>query len=597
MRKIQQSWPTLKRLLAYGSPYRKPLILAIIMLWVAAAAEVCGPILVSYFIDHVVAKGELPLGIVTLLATGFLLLQLLAASLHYFQALLFNRAAVGVVQNLRIDVMDAALRQPLSEFDIQPVGQLISRVTNDTEVIRDLYVTVVSTVLRSVALIGAMLVAMYSLDWRMATIAICIFPAVFLVMAIYQRYSTPIVRRVRSYLADINDGFNEIINGMGVIQQFRQQSRFGKRMSNASWSHYNARMQTLRLEGFLLRPLLSLFSTMVLCGLLMLFGFSAVGSIGVGVLYAFINYLGRLNEPLVELMSQQSILQQALVAGERIFELMDRVQQQYGGDDRPLTSGCIDVDDVSFAYRADKKVLQNISLTVPSRGFVALVGHTGSGKSTLANLLMGYYPLSQGQIRLDGRPLASLSHWVLRQGVAMVQQDPVVLAESVYANVTLGRQIEEQGVWRALETVQLAELVRNFPEGIHTRLGEQGNNLSVGQKQLLAMARVLVQAPQILILDEATANIDSGTEQAIQRALQAIRQRTTLVVIAHRLSTIVDADTILVLHRGQAVEKGSHTQLLAQQGRYYQMFQLQQVGDELAAGQTENPMLIQEPAN
>lgn len=597
MRKIQQSWPTLKRLLAYGSPYRKPLILAIIMLWVAAAAEVCGPILVSYFIDHVVAKEELPLGIVTLLATGFLLLQLLAASLHYFQALLFNRAAVGVVQNLRIDVMDAALRQPLSEFDIQPVGQLISRVTNDTEVIRDLYVTVVSTVLRSVALIGAMLVAMYSLDWRMATIAICIFPAVFLVMAIYQRYSTPIVRRVRSYLADINDGFNEIINGMGVIQQFRQQSRFGKRMSNASWSHYNARMQTLRLEGFLLRPLLSLFSTMVLCGLLMLFGFSAIGSIGVGVLYAFINYLGRLNEPLVELMSQQSILQQALVAGERIFELMDRVQQQYGGDDRPLTSGCIDVDDVSFAYRADKKVLQNISLAVPSRGFVALVGHTGSGKSTLANLLMGYYPLSQGQIRLDGRPLASLSHRVLRQGVAMVQQDPVVLAESVYANVTLGRQIEEQGVWRALETVQLAELVRNFPEGIHTRLGEQGNNLSVGQKQLLAMARVLVQAPQILILDEATANIDSGTEQAIQRALQAIRQRTTLVVIAHRLSTIVDADTILVLHRGQAVEKGTHAQLLAQQGRYYQMFQLQQVGDELAAGQTENPVLIQEPAN
>jgi ATP-binding cassette subfamily B multidrug efflux pump len=597
MRKIQQSWPTLKRLLAYGSPYRKPLILAIIMLWVAAAAEVCGPILVSYFIDHVVAKGELPLGIVTLLATGFLLLQLLAASLHYFQALLFNRAAVGVVQNLRIDVMDAALRQPLSEFDIQPVGQLISRVTNDTEVIRDLYVTVVSTVLRSVALIGAMLVAMYSLDWRMATIAICIFPAVFLVMAIYQRYSTPIVRRVRSYLADINDGFNEIINGMGVIQQFRQQSRFGKRMSNASWSHYNARMQTLRLEGFLLRPLLSLFSTMVLCGLLMLFGFSAVGSIGVGVLYAFINYLGRLNEPLVELMSQQSILQQALVAGERIFELMDRVQQQYGGDDRPLTSGCIDVDDVSFAYRADKKVLQNISLAVPSRGFVALVGHTGSGKSTLANLLMGYYPLSQGQIRLDGRPLASLSHRVLRQGVAMVQQDPVVLAESVYANVTLGRQIEEQGVWRALETVQLAELVRNFPEGIHTRLGEQGNNLSVGQKQLLAMARVLVQAPQILILDEATANIDSGTEQAIQRALQAIRQRTTLVVIAHRLSTIVDADTILVLHRGQAVEKGTHAQLLAQQGRYYQMFQLQQVGDELAAGQTENPVLIQESVN
>ncbi|WP_442801693.1 SmdB family multidrug efflux ABC transporter permease/ATP-binding protein [Serratia rubidaea] len=588
MSKVQKLWPTLKRLLAYGSPYRKPLGLAVLMLWVAAAAEVAGPVLISYFIDNYVAKGQLPLMIVCGLAGAYVLLEMLAAALHYFQALLFNRAAVSVVQRLRTDVMDAALRQPLSAFDTQPVGQLISRVTNDTEVIKDLYVMVVSTVLKSAALIGAMLVAMFSLDWRMALVAICIFPAVLLVMAIYQYYSTPIVRRVRSYLADINDGFNEVINGMGVIQQFRQQVRFGERMSNASWSHYTARMQTLRLDGFLLRPLLSLFSALVLCGLLMLFGFSAEGSIGVGVLYAFINYLGRLNEPLIELTSQQSILQQAVVAGERIFELMDRSQQRYGADERPLQSGRIDIDNLSFAYRADKKVLQNIQLSVPSRGFVALVGHTGSGKSTLANLLMGYYPVSEGEIRLDGRPLSNLSHRTLRQGIAMVQQDPVVIAESVLANVTLGRTISEEAVWQALETVQLAELVRGFPQGIHTRLGEQGNNLSVGQKQLLAMARVLVQAPQILILDEATANIDSGTEQAIQHALRAIREHTTLVVIAHRLSTIVDADTILVLHRGHAVEQGNHRQLLAQQGRYYQMYQLQLAGEELAAATRED---------
>ncbi|CAI1214736.1 TPA: SmdB family multidrug efflux ABC transporter permease/ATP-binding protein [Serratia fonticola] len=583
MSKIQNMWPTLKRLLAYGSPYRKPLGLAVLMLWVAAAAEVAGPILIGYFIDNYVAKGQLPLMIVSSLAVAYILLELLAAALHYFQAILFNRVAVGVVQRLRTDVMDAALRQPLSAFDTQPVGQLISRVTNDTEVIKDLYVMVVSTVLKSAALIGAMLVAMFSLDWRMALVAICIFPAVLVVMGIYQYYSTPIVRRMRSYLADINDGFNEVISGMGVIQQFRQQMRFGERMSAASRSHYTARMQTLRLDGFLLRPLLSLFSALVLCGLLMLFGFSGEGAIGVGVLYAFINYLGRLNEPLIELTAQQSILQQAVVAGERIFELMDRSQQSYGSDDRPLASGRIDISDLSFAYRSDKKVLQHISLQVPSRGFVALVGHTGSGKSTLANLLMGYYPLSEGEIRLDGRPLSSLSHRTLRQGIAMVQQDPVVMAESVLANVTLGRSIGEEAVWQALETVQLGELVRSFPQGIHTRLGEQGNNLSVGQKQLLALARVLVQAPQILILDEATANIDSGTEQAIQRALRLIREQTTLVVIAHRLSTIVDADSILVLHRGHAVEQGNHQQLLAHQGRYYQMYQLQLVGEELAA--------------
>jgi ATP-binding cassette, subfamily B, multidrug efflux pump len=581
MRSFGQLWPTLKRLLKYGSPWRKPLALAVGMLWVAAIAEVSGPLLISYFIDNMVAKRTLPLGPICGLAAAYIGLQLLAAGLHYAQSLLFNRAAVGVVQQLRTDVMDAALRQPLSAFDTQPVGELISRVTNDTEVIRDLYVTVVATVLRSAALVGAMLVAMFSLDWRMALVAITIFPAVIIVMLIYQRYSTPIVRRVRAWLAEINDGFNEVINGMSVIQQFRQQARFGERMREASYAHYQARMQTLKLDGFLLRPLLSLFSALVLCGLLMLFGFTSVGTIEVGVLYAFISYLGRLNEPLIELTTQQSMLQQAVVAGERVFELMDRPRQDYGGDDQPLRSGTIDIENVSFAYHQDRLVLQDINLHIPSRSFIALVGHTGSGKSTLASLLMGNYPLTQGEIRLDGRPLASLSHSTLRHGVAMVQQDPVVLADSFLTNVTLGRAISEEQVWQALETVQLAELARGMSDGIHTPLGEQGNNLSVGQKQLLALARVLIDTPQILILDEATANIDSGTERAIQLALAAVRKQTTLIVIAHRLSTIVDADTIMVLHRGQAVERGTHQQLLAAQGRYWQMYQLQLAGEEL----------------
>lgn len=591
MRKFGQMWPTLKRLLAYGSPWRKPLSIAVLLLWIAAIAEVTGPLLISYFIDNMVAKSYLPLGLVAGLGVAYVGLQLTAAGLHYAQSLLFNRAAVGVVQQLRTDVMDAALRQPLSEFDTQPVGQVISRVTNDTEVIRDLYVTVVATVLRSAALIGAMLVAMFSLDWRMALVAIAIFPAVLIVMVIYQRYSTPIVRRVRAYLADINDGFNEVINGMSVIQQFRQQARFGERMGEASRSHYMARMQTLRLDGFLLRPLLSLFSALVLCGLLMLFGLTTRGTIEVGVLYAFISYLGRLNEPLIELTTQQSMLQQAVVAGERVFELMDRPRQTYGDDERPLESGTIAFDHVSFAYRDDQLVLQDINLEVPSRGFVALVGHTGSGKSTLASLLMGYYPLTQGEIRLDGRPLSSLSHNALRKGVAMVQQDPVVLADTFYANVTLGRPFTPEQVWEVLETVQLADLARGLSEGINTRLGEQGNNLSVGQKQLLALALVLIETPQVLILDEATASIDSGTEQAIQQALAAVRDRTTLVVIAHRLSTIVDADTILVLHRGQAVERGTHRALLEAKGRYWQMYQLQLAGDELAASVREEESL------
>ncbi|CAJ0993085.1 SmdB family multidrug efflux ABC transporter permease/ATP-binding protein [Pantoea sp. Nvir] len=581
MAKYKSLWPTLKRLLAYGKYWRKSLALAVGMLWVAAAAEVTGPMLVSNFINNMVAKRQMSWEILSVLGFSFIFLQILAAGLHYFQALLFNRAAIGVVHRLRSDVMDAALHQPLSAFDTQPVGQIISRVTNDTEVIKDLYVTVLATVLHSAVLISAMIVAMFSLNWHMALVAMVIFPLVITVMLIYQRHSTPIARRVRSYLADINNGFNEVINGMSVIQQFRQQIRFGARMKAASWSHYLARMETLRLDGFLLRPLLSLFSALILCSLLMLFSFSSSGAFKVGVLYAFITYLGRLNEPLIELTTQQSMLQQAVVSGERIFELMDAVQQTYGSDDRPLQTGSIILRHLRFAYHPHCNVLSDINLEVPARGFVALVGHTGSGKSTLASLLMGYYPVTYGEIRLDDRPISQLSHHTLRGGIAMVQQDPVILADTLLENIRLGRDISEEAIWQALEQVQLASLARNMPDGIQTRLGEQGNNLSVGQKQLLALARVLVAMPQILILDEATANIDSGTEQAIQNTLRTLRQHTTLVVIAHRLSTITEADTILVLHHGEVVEQGDHTALLARQGLYWQMYQLQQAGDAI----------------
>ncbi|MDC9613574.1 SmdB family multidrug efflux ABC transporter permease/ATP-binding protein [Xenorhabdus khoisanae] len=578
---MRKFWPSLRRLLSYSKNYRKPMLIAVLMLWIAALAEVSGPLLVSYFIDNMVATGNLPLDIVISLAAVFLVLQLVSAALHYYQTLFFNQASVGIVQQLRTDVMNSALRQPLSAFDTQPVGQLISRVTNDTEVINDLFVNVIPTVFRSIALIGAMLIAMFILDWRMACVAIGIFPAVLLVMVIYQRFSTPIVRRVRGYLADINDGFNEVINGMTVIQQFRQQARFGEKMLATNRAHYQARMQALRLDGILLRPLLSFFSTAVLCGLLFLFGLKGSEIIGVGVLYAFINYLGRLNEPLIELTAQQSVLQQAIVSGERVFELMDSPLQKYGDDLETLASGRIDIENLNFAYRSDKRVLSDINLHVPPHGFVALVGHTGSGKSTLANLIMGYYPWQDGEIYLDGRPVSSLSHAVLRHGVAMVQQDPVVLAASFFDNITLGRDISEEKIWEVLEMVQLAEFVYSLPDGLNSVLGEQGNTLSAGQKQLLAMARVLVQTPQILILDEATANIDSGTEQSVQKALGIIRKQTTLVVIAHRLSTIIEADSILVLHRGAIVEQGRHQQLLAQRGRYYQMYQLQQVGEIL----------------
>lgn len=574
MSNMKQQWPILKRLIGYSAPHTKSLIWGALLLWIAAGAEVLGPILISYFIDDVIATGQFPIKIVTLLAITFIGLQIISATLRYRQALIFNEVAVSVVQTLRSDVMNAALQQPISKFDTEPVGQLISRVTNDTEVIKDLYVTVAATVLRNITLISAMLIAMFSLEWRLALISITIFPIVIFLMWLYQKLSTPIIRQVRSLLADINNDFNESINGMTVLQQLRQEQAYGQRIATTGQKHYLMRMQALKIESVLLRPLLSLVSAVILSGILLTFGVTS-GLIGVGVLYAFITYLSRLNEPLIELTSQQAMLQQAIVAGERVFELMDDKKQSYGHDQTPLSSGEIVVRDLDFAYSSDKPVLRNVNLTIPSLSFVALVGHTGSGKSTLANLLMGYYPVARQHIYLDQRDINTLSHDVLRSDIAMVQQDPAILADSVYHNVALGRPIDEDAVWQALEIVQLADFVKAMPQGIHTQLGEQGNNLSVGQKQLISLARVLVLQPKILILDEATANIDSETEQAIQAALHQIRQECTLIVIAHRLSTIVDADSIVVLHHGELVEQGTHAALLAEQGRYYQMYQLQ----------------------
>lgn len=582
--------PALKRLLTYGKTYRKSMTWGVIMLWVAAVAEVGGPLIVGYFIDAKVATNNVELMSSLGLALAFILLQVIAATLHYYQAIVFNHAAVGVVQQLRTDVMSAALKQPLSAFDNQPVGQLISRVTNDTETIKDLFVNVLPTLFRAIALVVVMLIAMFLLEWQMALIAMMIFPAVIGVMMLYQRLSTPIVRNVRHFLANINDGFHEVINGMSVIQQFRQQARFGERMSDDSWQHYQARMKALKLDGLLLRPLLSMLSALVLCGLLMLFGYQGSAVIGVGVIYAFISYLGRLNEPLITLTSQQSILQQAVVSGERVFELMDAPLQRYGSSSHSITQGNIDVNSLWFAYRDEQWVLKDINLTIPARHFVAFVGHTGSGKSTLASLLMGNYPWQKGSISLDKQPLEVYSHAALRSGIAMVQQDPVLLSGSLHDNITLGRDCDESHLWQVLETVQLDQWAKALPEGLQTELGEQGSRLSAGQKQLLALARVLLIPPRILILDEATANIDSGTEQAIQKALKVVREKTTLIVIAHRLSTIIEANEIVVLHRGAVVEQGDHAKLLSQKGRYYNMYQLQQVRESL---QEQAPIAVE----
>ncbi|PSW08152.1 multidrug resistance-like ATP-binding protein MdlB [Photobacterium rosenbergii] len=575
----------LTRLLNYALADKKQLGVALGLLFLASVADVSGPWLIQHFIDNNIAKDSFPTSELVILAAAYIGLMITTAWLRYLQSLRFNELAIGVVQTVRKQLFGKIINQPLSAFDYMPSGKLISRITNDTESLKDFYVHVIGTVLKNVTLILVMLVAMSLLSWRLTLVVLVLLPVVVGVMMLYQRNSSEAYRKMRDLLADINASMSESIQGMSLIQLMRQEKAFYNQFSELTAKHLAAQRSVIKLNGFMLRPLIDFLSGVALLSLVALFGVSGVELIGVGVLYAFISYLGRVTEPLIELTQQLSLLQQALVASERIFGFIDAKQQGYGDDPKPLASGRLECREVDFSYDGKQPVLQGINVGLSHRGFLALVGHTGSGKSTLASLMMGFYPVGKGLISLDGRPLSSLSHEVLRSGVAMVQQDPHILSASVRENVTLGRQsaseVDDRVIWQALEAVGLAEQVQRYDEGLDTLLGSGAANLSAGQKQLLALARVWYRKPKILILDEATANIDSGTERHIQQALNNLRQDMSVVVIAHRLSTVIDADEILVLHRGEAVERGKHHELLEYDGHYRQMYQLQQLGDHL----------------
>ena len=400
-------------------------------------------------------------------------------------------------------------------------------------------------------------------------------------MWLYPNLSVPVVRATRSLLSDINSRLNESLQGMPVIQAMVQERHFANAFAEVNQQHWQARIKSLKINGILLRPLIDLFYMMVLIGLLALFakeGLSAGGAIQVGVLYAFISYLGRMIEPLIEMTNQLNQLQQAMVAGERVFALLDESRESTQGETLPL-AGRVRFERVSFSYDGQQPVLQEVSFATRPGQMLALVGHTGSGKSTIISLLMGFYPLDQGCIRFDDHPMSALSLSAVRRSIGLVQQDPFIFVGTLAENLRLGRDgIDEARLWQALEEVQLAAFVRHLPQGLETLMEEGGKNLSAGQRQLLSFARALVGDPRILILDEATASVDSQTELALSQALSAARRGRTTIAIAHRLSTIVDADEILLLSRGQVSERGTHGELMALGGHYAQLFEMQSQG-------------------
>jgi len=551
---------------------------ATLFLLLATAADVLGPFLGKVFIDDYLMPRNFDTQALVLLLGCYLLTQVAAAWLRYKQTMHFTTMALNAVQDIRQRAFRHVLNLPMAYFDHARIGQLVSRITNDTEAIKDLYVQFLSVVMSNLILLIGILVAMALLDLQLMLASALLIPTVVGVIYLYEKFSGPAVQHSRHLRSEINANVSESIAGMSVLQATNQQQRFVEQFDSINDDYYRARIRTIKVSAFLLRPAIDLLSVLILVAIIWIFGLQVTAGVAeVGVLYAFLNYLGRFTEPLAEITQRFNLYQQAMVAGDRVHTLIEESEQHYRDTQAQVTQGHLSVDQLDFAYQANKPVLQNISFELNPGELYAVVGHTGSGKSTLLSLLLNFYPAPPGSIRLDNQPLDDFSHDNLRQGIGLIPQEPFIVAGSIRDNIDMGRDLPEAELLRAASQAHLSDTLAQLPEGLETQLGEGGTRLSTGQRQQLVIARALAASPQILLLDEATANVDSETEQVIQRALKELHGQVTMIIVAHRLSTIKHADQILVLSHGQIEERGTHGQLMAEEdGLYRSMYQLQQ---------------------
>ena len=571
----------IRRLLRYLIPHRKDVTLAFSLLFLATMANVANPILIKIFLDDYLVPRNFPLQPLILLASGYVLLLIINAFLGYHQLLIFHKVALRVIQRLRIDVFGKVQKLNVQYFDTTPVGVVVSRITNDTEAIKELFVSVLATYVQNIVLIFTVLIAMFILDAKLALFSVIIVPLLLLLMNTYRKLSTKIYHRQRRMLAQINAKLNESIQGMNIIQVFRQESRLRQEFAAINQEHYQASLQSIKLNSLFLRPAIDLLYIITLIIVLSFFGYKSFNfPIQVGVVYVYVNYLKQFYEPVNHIMMGLSELQQSLVAAERVFELLDEkneVQVKQGTDDPQIREGRTEFRNVTFAYDGVNPVLKDISFEAEPGQTVALVGHTGSGKSTITNLLMRFYPIEKGEILIDGVPLEKYAETELRRKIGLVLQEPFLFAGDIKHNISLHNpEITLKDVQEAADLVQARGFIEKLPGKFNAPLGERGATLSSGQRQLISFARAMAIQPKILILDEATASIDTQTEELIHIALKKMRQGRTTIAIAHRLSTIQDADLILVLHQGRIVERGTHQELLSLGGLYHKMYLLQQ---------------------
>lgn len=575
MKNKQEQWAVLKRLMSYLKPYGLLTFLALSFLLATTVIKSVIPLVASHFIDQYLSNLNQLAVTVLLVYYGLYILQTLV---QYVGNLLFARVSYSIVRDIRRDAFANMEKLGMSYFDKTPAGSIVSRLTNDTETISDMFSGILSSFISAVFIFLTTLYTMLVLDFRLTALVLFFLPLIFLLVNLYRKKSVKIIEKTRSLLSDINSKLAENIEGIRIIQAFNQEKRLQSEFDEINQEHLVYAYCSVALDALFLRPAMSLLKLLGYAVLMAYFGYRGLYlGITAGTMYAFIQYINRLFDPLIEVTQNFSTLQTSMVSAGRVFALIDEKTYEPLQKDgqAKVQEGNIRFEHVCFSYDGKHPILDDISFSVNKGETIAFVGHTGSGKSSIINVLMRFYEFQSGRVLLDDVDIRNYSQEELRKTIGLVLQEPFLYHGTIKSNIAMYQEISDEQVQAAAAFVDADSFIQELPQGYDAPVSERGSSFSTGQRQLLAFARTVASQPKILILDEATANIDSETESLVQDSLAKMRQGRTTIAIAHRLSTIQDANCIYVLDKGRIIESGTHEELLALGGTYHKMYSLQ----------------------
>ena len=575
-----------RRLFRYLAPYQRLVVIALALTIVLNLVRQVGPLLVKWALDDYIkpaGEGRLPAATafdgVMWLSLAYLLSLAVTLGIGYFQDVLLNTIGQRVMYDLRAEIFQKLQTIEVAFYDNNPVGRLITRLTTDVDSLNELFTSGVVEVLGDVVLIAGALGMMFYFNWQLALVSLTVVPLLIAATAWFRKGAREGFRQVRTRIARLNAFTQEHIAGAQVVQLFNREEKALAQFGEINAAHKQANLDTIFYYA-VFYPLVNLISALGIAAIVWYGGGQVIqNALTIGTLVAFLQYTQRLWQPIQDISDKYNVLQAAVVASERVFKLLD-TPDAIASPEKPVAKvravGRIEFRNVWFAYKDEEWVLKDVSFTVEPGASVAFVGATGSGKTTITNLLMRFYDIQRGAILLDGVDIRDWELRRLRENFAVVLQDVFLFSGDVAGNIRLGNNaIGDDRIRWAAQEVRASEFINQLPNQYATKVRERGAGFSVGQKQLISFARALAFDPRILILDEATSSIDTETEQLIQAAIDKVMSQRTSLVIAHRLSTIQRVDKIIVLHKGEIREMGSHQELLAQRGVYHRLYQLQ----------------------